>query len=75
MIFKGQNKGDNAIEEEAHSFMLGVPWDALSKLFVIYKIEALFKYVFIYYLQNTTCATWRNANQYVELFFEYKVQF
>jgi len=28
MIFKGQNKGDNAIIEEAHSFMLGVPWDA-----------------------------------------------
>jgi hypothetical protein len=28
MIFKRQNKGDNAIEKEAHSFMLGVPWDA-----------------------------------------------
>jgi hypothetical protein len=27
MILKGQNKGDNAIEEETHSFMLGVAWD------------------------------------------------
>jgi hypothetical protein len=48
---------------------------ALSKLFFIYKIEALFKYVSTYYLQNTTCATWRDANRYVKLFFEYKVQF
>jgi hypothetical protein len=28
MILKGQNKGDNIIEEEVNSFMLGVPWDA-----------------------------------------------
>ncbi len=76
MIFKGQNKGDNAIIEEAiHSCWGFHGMQALTKLFFIYKIEALFKYVSTYYLQNTTCATWRDANWYVELFFEYKVQF
>jgi hypothetical protein len=76
MIFKGQNKGDNVIEEEAHSFMLGFHgMEALSKLFFIYKFEASFKYFSTYYLQNTTCATLRDANRYVELFLEYKVQF
>jgi hypothetical protein len=75
-ILKGQNKGDNVIEEEAHSFMLGFHgMEALSKLFFIYKFEASFKYFSTYYLQNTTCATLRDANRYVELFLEYKVQF